>query len=133
MKYAKYVHVLDLVNSIPNGLGVDDASAMWDRIYHYIHEHFPAPESYAMSGSSGKPTEIMVEEAKRCYEILLLSKEVLEEKLEKIPPEICEIVFPVAVARYLLRDLKMQFDHKFSTTFREFYNRYCFMILSPIL
>jgi hypothetical protein len=52
------------------------------------------------------------------------------EAIRAIPPVISEVVFPVAIARFLLRDHCMPLNHKKLATFAEFHKRYATMILS---
>lgn len=142
MKYARHIHVLELLASIPrkeiepnwNGarrIGVvtpDEAIAVWDHLFGYIHENWEIPTSASASWYESLSGDQRAE-VDDCRSMLEMNCEELEARLRTLPPYFTEYIFPIAVGRYLLRDLWLPFDHRKSRTFTEFHNRYGKMIL----
>lgn len=148
MKFAKHIHVLHLLSQVPAptyrpgyqgalhyGSPVTDAEGMacFDHIFYYIFEHWAKPETaiadnacidFGARHTASEQTEIM-----DCGAMLKMDTKELVGRLALLPPYFSESVFPVAVARYLLRDLRLPFTPRGSTTFREFHNRYGTMVL----
>lgn len=116
---------------------VEDAAARWDCLYDYIHENFDAPASsysnqtfFALKGE--KPKEVK-QEIEECREMLRNhGAEELIARIEAIPPEYSDMIFPVAIARYLLRDCRVPIHPNMVKTFNEFHQRYGPMILGTI-
>ena len=52
------------------------------------------------------------------------------DKLATLPPYFSEVIFPVSVARYMLRELQIPLNHRKLATFGEFHKRYGTMILA---
>lgn len=144
MKYAKHVHVLELLNSIPRQdfnpslpswakqrIGIatrEQANAVFDHLFAYIHVNWAAPSTATgdhWTQLSGDARAELVD----CKDMLQMGPAEIEAKLETLPPYFTEAVFPVAVARFLLRELALPINHRELTTFKEFHNRYGFMIL----
>ena len=141
MKFAKHIHVLSLLSTIPapvrndqhpwtrsTSMTPEEALDCWDHLFVYIHEHWAKPQTASNKGSRWTATEM--DEIVDCRKMLEMDHKELEEKLETLPPYFREEIFPVAVGRYLLRDLAIPFNHRVSRTFKEFYNRYGNMILA---
>lgn len=143
MLFTKHIHVLHLISTIPgpkkilvNGymqntdsMTKDEANTAWDILFDYIHRHWETPLSYGnrygRSASAAEQAEVL-----DCQAMLDMDTKNLEEKLATLPPYFTEVVFPVAVARYILRDLQMPFNHRNCRTFKEFHDRYGYMILA---
>jgi hypothetical protein len=145
MKYAKHIHVLGLLASIPRKLSIDDAPvnrkvgtaimtkeealAVWDHIFTYIHANWASPAAAAATAGHGFSGDQRAE-VFDCKETLRMSAAEIEARLETLPPYFTESVFPVAVARFLLRELAIPLNHRDTVTFREFHDRYGTMILA---
>ena len=133
MQFTKHIHVLHLLSTIPasNGsespVSVKDATDAFDHLFSYIHSHWASPVS---CGIWGDVTSVVKQEFIDCRTMLDMNHEDLTAKLETLPPYFREEIFPVAVARYMLRDLRLKFDRRWSRTFDEFHNRYGRMILA---
>ena len=148
MLFAKYIHVLHLLSTIPapsaedraryrnTGITSDEATQAWDHLFTYIHERWAAPATaFPRLGKRDydrKTTAEMMKERLDCKAMLAMSRDELVAHLATLPPYFTEEVFPVAVARYLLRDLRLNFFHRKATTFTEFHRRYGDMILSSV-
>lgn len=138
MKFTKHIHVLHLLSTIPvptipegrfnscSPVSVKDATAAFDHLFTYIHEHWPRPMS---AGCMAAPTAVEKQEFVDCRAMLDMNHEKLIAKLETLPPYFREEIFPVAVARYMLRDLQLKVDHHWAVVFMEFHSRYGNMIL----
>lgn len=145
MQFAKHIHVLNLLSQIPGvvvgqsrrneSMTVEQANDCWDHLFTYIHAHWAEPLS-AMQGkddwercfTSSERSEIM-----DCQAMLKMNWTELETKLASLPPYFSEVVFPVAVARYLLLNtggIALPMHHRKCTTFGEFHRRYGAMILN---
>jgi len=135
MLHSRYIHVLHLLSTIPakainlNPPTITEAQAnrSWDHMFTYIHAYWPMPESANHATESF--TESMRYEAMNCAEMLFKDEYDLLEKLATLPPYFNKYVFPVSVARYMLRDLRMPIDHRKLKTFDEFHRRYGSMII----
>jgi hypothetical protein len=144
MQFTKHIHVLHLLSTMPapvltehvagnkqwqtskSPISLEDAVACWDHMFTYIHEHWAKPMS---AGNRRITTSAEQSEYVDCYAMLRMPHDELVAKLESLPPYFREEIFPVAVGRYLLRDLQLPLDHRKATTFLEFHSRYGSMIL----
>ena len=134
MQFTKHIHVLHLLSTIPatdtsgrSPVSVKDATDAFDHLFSYIHAHWVKPMS---SGYMAAPTAVEKQEFIDCRTMLDMNHEELTAKLETLPPYFREEIFPVAIARYMLRDLRLKVDHRWSSVFMEFHSRYGNMILS---
>ena len=151
MKYAKHIHVLQLLSTIPTGVKPTRAHTFsnwvwpagweqqcndaWDHIFAYIHANWAAPDTAIAPGTAIRDyPRIDTDEGKiavfDCNAMLMMPHEEFVAKLELLPPYFSEVVFPIAVGRYMLRDLALAINHRTLTTFTEFHNRYGAIILS---
>lgn len=142
MLFTKHIHVLHLLSTIPapivtevNGqirrlpsVTEDQANTAWDILFDYIHAHWQKPLS---SGDRLNITRTvaMQTEGFDCRAMLMMNTKEFQEKLATLPPYFTEVVFPIAVARYLLRELCLPLHHRKIRTFKEFHDRYGYMIL----
>lgn len=135
---SKYQTAIELmVDVIQWKSNAEDAAARWDILYEYIHENFDAPASsypnqtfFALKGDKPKAVE---QEIKECREMLRNhGAEELISRIEAIPPEYSDMIFPVAIARYLLRDCRVPIHPNMVKTFDEFHQRYGPMILGTL-
>jgi hypothetical protein len=106
----------------------------WDILYRYIYENFEKPKSDSSAGflklQSIKHSPEIEAEISECMEVLGGTDEEITAKIESIPPEFSEVIFPVAIARYLIREHRVPLDPYFSETFSEFHTRYGFAIVT---
>ena len=131
MQFTKHIHVLHLLSTIPVGKDActaEEAVAAWDHMFDYIHNHWAKPLTAA--GQVNAFTAGEMSEVVGCRELLQMSAEEITEKLSTRPPYFTESLFPVAVARYMLRELAIPLNHRLITTFSEFRSRYGRMILA---
>lgn len=147
MQFTKHIWVLQKLSTIPRieasdpprpswrsqrpavRMSLADANATWDHLFEYIHHNWDIPSTAAMSWWTQTSGDCQAE-IFDCRVMLEMDPDELEAKLESLPPYFTESIFPVAVARYLLRDLALPFNHRQTTTFTEFHNRYGKMILA---
>lgn len=155
MKFVKHIHVLHLLSEIPAvrfelrpspysnatyshnvAMTGEEELACWDHIFSYIHSHWADPETASVPCTwPEEPERFTVSERAEimdCRKMLNMGGAELEEHLATLPPYFGESLFPVAVARYLLRDLCINFDHRKSATFKEFHRRYGTMVMHCI-
>ena len=133
MQFKKHIHVLYLLSEIPTGKVIEDeACDCWDHIFYYIHEHWAPPMS-AKGNVEYRATTAEQTEYLDCKTMLLMSAKELSDKLESLPPYFTESLFPVAVARHLLRwngPHGLNISPRTLRTFDEFHRRYARMILA---
>ena len=100
----------------------------WDELFTFVHSNFETPVSAARGRTDYK------EEYDLCRPFIdgtyRAPSQELEGMIRSIPPVILDVVWPVSIARLLLRDHSVPFNHRLSTTFKEFHDRYGHMILS---
>jgi hypothetical protein len=148
MKFVKHIHVLNLLSTIPpyqghgwenKNMTPEQATDCWDHLFEYIHSRWARPASADLVKETGWSwytkdtkgwTAEQVNEMLDCRAMLDMNSADLEEKLESLPPYFREEIFPVAVGRYLLRDLRIPMNHRKTKTFTEFHHRYGAMILA---
>jgi len=133
MKFTKHIHVLQLLSTVPRDVKpTRDKACMnwawpdgweqkghdaWDHLFTYIHANWPAPCSVMVGDTA-------CTDVPDCRTMLNMGAEELTAKLESLPPYFSEVIFPVAVARYLLRDRLLCINPHKLATFTEFHNRY---------
>lgn len=158
MRFAKHIHVLHLLSQIPapekeyysrpassydaghhgpyvwsrnkQVMTTEDACAAFDHLFEYLHKRWAEP----MSAMDAADPRIQITAASKhevldCAELLVMKEAEFIAKLESLPPYFAEHIFPVAVARYMLRDLAMPINHRKCSQFKEFHRRYGPMIL----
>lgn len=131
MLYAKHIYVLHLLSTVPRAPGTitpEQAVECWDFLFDYIHTNWSRPTRV----NSGE-ADLLRKEARACREMLIMNANEIQAKLETLPPYFAEFLFPVAVGRYLLRELRLPVDHRKLRTYMEFCNRYGRMILADWL
>jgi hypothetical protein len=108
-----------------------DATMAFDHLFEYIHTHWGAPLTASYTEPLSKEPFTPGEQAEvfDCGVMMQMKHNDLVSKLESLPPYFTEAIFPVAVARYMLRDLSVPLAHRKSITFTEFYHRYGRMVL----
>lgn len=130
MKYPHHIYVLNLLNTVPATCTVSEGNAAWDHMFGYIHTHFPVPSSCIVDGKWPELTLDMKNAALDCQKLITMPRDVFEADLESLPPYFSDVLFPVAVARYLLRECRLNMSHCDTQTFTEFHKRYGVLILS---
>lgn len=143
--YAKHIHVLHLLSTIPPvvpripgepfvpRMTPQQAAAAWDHMFTYIHANWAIPKSYANGMLCDVPVEARVEAmaaVKDCGSLLSMPAVEFVAKLSSLPPFFSEYCFPIAVARFMLRESGIDLNHRATTTFTEFHNRYGYIILA---
>jgi hypothetical protein len=135
MLYAKHIHVLRLLSTIPAPIpGVpvmthQQANAAFDHMFDYIHTHWGEPLTSGVRGGARLSASQKVE-CFDCLSAILLSRDELLTMLATLPPKFSEAIFPVAVARYMFREMRMPIALATAQCFKEFYRRYGHMITS---
>ncbi len=145
MQFAKHIWVLQKLSTIPRSASVvhstwrgdhrpaimtpEEAVLTWDHLFEYIHHNWDVPSSASATWWHQQSGDVRAELVD-CRKMLEMGMEELEVRLESLPPYFTEAIFPVAVARYLLRDLAIPMDHRRTKTFKEFHDRYGRMILN---
>lgn len=136
MQFAKHIHVLHLLSTIPSGeerrrngeVTHQEGAECWDHMFEYIHANWAEPAS--MQCNRKYLTQEQENEIENCRIMLSMDHETLLAKLETLPPYFTEALFPVAIGRYLLRDLNLPIRHRDLKTFSEFHRRYGVMVIS---
>ena len=147
-KYIEALRLMDLVIAVkdavppegekwarwetPKGPGhhIAPVQPAWDECFTYIHANFAVPET----GKNGFTPEQYQQEVALCRPLIdgtypSCGPE-MEAVMRGIPPVLLDVVWPVGIARFLLRDCRVPFNHRLSTTFSEFHKRYGRMILA---
>ena len=119
-----------------------EVNRSWDDLYSFLHENFAAPNTkltridektgrsnYAEIARKARSQDDWEVEILECQWMLGHKREELVEHLRSRPPEYSDRVFPVAIARYLLRDCNVPVEPAKTTTFDEFHRRYAVMII----
>ncbi len=126
--YKRYQDVLDLVQLIDTTKDADN-SVILNEICEYFHQHFANPnDMYSQVGN---------ETCKRlCADVrsLLMSTGrdravEFKTKLFSMPPEFAALVWPIAVMRYILRDLNITVNPRKCAGMKLFFDAYGFIIL----
>ncbi len=107
----------------------------WDHLFTYIHANWAVPNTAMKDGECTFDYPTMTSDQGKiavfdCNMMLRMPHDEFVAKLESLPPYFSEIVFPIAVGRYLLRDLYLPIQHRDLKTFSEFHNRYGRIILT---
>lgn len=133
----KYLMAIELMNAID--VQSNDTHAQWDALYSFIHANFPAPTSSAEHRKwltvieAANSTSDEVNYVNECAKLLRAANlELLIEQLTKLPPEYSDIVFPIAITRYLLGVKRVRLTPAKVTTFDEFHRRYGILIVRAI-
>ena len=122
--YTKYVEALKMMDEVI-AISQDETQciAKWDELFVYIYANFAAPVR-------GEPHNIATD-YNLCRPVIDGTyRENMEEIIRSIPPVLLDIVWPVGIARFLLRECRVRFSYKLATTFHEFADRYSYMILN---
>jgi len=133
----KYQTALDLMNTvIASKHDVHLTATSWDQLYNYIYEHFEAPASTSYpifyTINCNTPVEV-AQEIQDCFVMLREHNETeVLARLAAIPPEYSDTIFPVAIARYLLKYQNVPMIVSLVKTFDEFHKRYGPAICSTI-
>ena len=150
MKFAKHIFVLHHLASIPRpeyeekvgssgdpyklrvkNVTSEQAEAAWDFLFEYIHANWTPPAMMTGDIWQQPRTDEQKVEVYDCRQLLsYTTMEELEERLASLPPYYSEAIFPIAVGRYLLRNLALPINHRALKTFKEFHERYGSTILS---
>lgn len=107
----------------------------WDELFTFINANFEDPKIDTLTHKDRKA------QAKLCSPYIdntfsvwnedgntrIVNAE-LEAMIRSIPPVILDIVWPVSIARFLMRDHWIPLNHRMSSTFAEFDRRYGAMI-----
>jgi hypothetical protein len=124
--YTKYIEALKMMDAVI-AVGQDEKECLvkWDELFVYIHANFESPRS----GMMDKEYDVRVD-YDFCRPVVDGTfRENMEEVMRSIPPALLDIVWPVGIARFLLRECRVRLNHRWSATFGEFHSRYGYMIL----
>jgi hypothetical protein len=147
MEYGKFKTAIELMEKCiklsnacvrsPAGY-VDSAThTAWDTVYKFIHSTFQEPATAQANGETFAQCKARLgdktfdTEVNLCRDILNIERKTSEllDKIKAMPPVFAEVVFPVALARHMLRDASVYVDARNLDTFDEYYRRYACMIL----
>lgn len=122
--YTKYITALKMMDEVI-AVGQDSEQCLpkWDELFVYIYANFAAP----VRGAEGYDVKADYDLCRPVIDGTY--RENMEEVIRSIPPVLLDIVWPVGIARFLLRECRVEFEHRKSTTFTEFRTRYGYMIL----
>jgi len=104
--------------------------AEWDILFDYVFANFAKPDTAMVDDLWEKWSADHPEVSVTQKTILLCGCEEMERLLYSMPPELAEQVFPVGIARYLLRDIRLPLNHRRLRTFKQFHDWYGPMILN---
>jgi hypothetical protein len=115
----------------------DKCHTAWDECYAFVHANFQDPATAIVDGETFAECVARIgaatceNEVQLCRELLAIGRENNEllNKIKTLPPVFAEVIFPVALARYMLRDARMTISANKLNTFKEFYRRYANMIM----
>jgi len=136
--YEKYVTALRLMDQTilartdpkVEGETRHPVTVKWDELFTFIYANFEKPVS--AKGCWNNPA--FKEEYDLCRPFIdgtfRAPSEELESRIRRIPPVILDVVWPIAIARFLARDCGLPFNHRESRTFTEFHYRYGNMVVS---
>lgn len=105
----------------------------WDDCFNFIFANFAWPETGQPDGGccNWNTKHPEVEMVRPLIDGTYKSGgSEMEAIMRSIPPVLLDEIWPVGIARFLLRDHQMPLNHRWLFTFREFHNRYGNMILS---
>lgn len=126
-----YQTMIDLVHEAEQAAGDQDrAVQIWNQLMDVAFSNFARPTSASWDQIDSPQSLQEISAMRLMFESKL---DTVVEQLKKIPPVLAEQVFPVYVARYLLRGDLLSFDAvRHSRTGMEFHNRYRNMILRSL-
>lgn len=124
--YKRYQDVLDLVQLIDTTKGADN-HAIVSEICEYFHQNFADPTVMYANHESDTFHRLCDDVNKM---LKYPSNAMFELMVKSIPPAFASLVFPIAVMRYILRDLKVDINPKKCTGFRLFFEAYGVIILN---
>ena len=135
----KYQTALMLIRPVIESTNGRAVTRAWDDLFMFIHAEFTAPLTEKPKGSTissvlkeaGARDEYKAE-IEECRTMLHHNHNELVEHLRARPPEYSDKVFPIAIARYLLRDCNVSLNAMLSKSFDEFHRRYGAMVLGSI-
>jgi hypothetical protein len=121
--HQKYIDALELFdNAIAANKSSNDVkvvSAEMDKLYAFLMANFP------------KPTPGDQNFRKQVRELLeVRSAESLDSRLRHVPPQIAEMMWPVAVCKSLLNEHKVRVAGEYMPAFHEFINDYKWFIIA---
>lgn len=130
--YEKYTRSLELMRqSVPQGTGEVCYESL-DALFQYIFDNFEVPKSSGIGIISEGATPILTDEVifelKECSELLKLSHSDIFELVEKIPPKVSEVLWPVLLMSRIFRTNGLICNHHKISMFKEFVNRYGCMV-----
>jgi hypothetical protein len=133
-----------LLSNIPNPRNDQDPDDWWNSnismtpqqavdAFDHIFENWalPATDKKGFWAKDDRTSEQKVE-IFDCGQMLSMNAKEIEEKLASLPPYFSESMFPVAVARFMLRELQMPINHRKTKHFHEFHVRYGAMVLASL-
>lgn len=162
MDFQKYITAIELMNKVVDAakLPVPEGGEKytlpciaWDELYEFIYLNFANPVSAKLENeyvaecidrvtgkNSTEETKKSVEaEIQECQDMLgICEMNVILDKIKALPPEFTDMIFPVAIARYLLcrgwSDARgdIAINPGKLKTFNEFMNRYSTMIINSV-
>jgi chorismate mutase len=158
MSNEKYTRSIELMNAVAdvsdnNPINLEDKDSQatkdaldkinpsWDNLFAYIFTEFSAPETNGMfdlgetlDQKISQASEQTLEYIREMTALLRDHKQTeLLTRLTVIPPEYTDIIFPVAIARYLLGFKSVPLSRTRSKTFSNFHHRYSFLIYASAL
>jgi hypothetical protein len=105
---------------------IHPAHEAWDELYRFIFENFPIP---AESGTD--QFRVQLEHCKKIIDQTYRApSDELLDMIRRIPPVLLEVILPVAMARYILRDAALPISHRQLKTFKTFHHWYGGLVLN---
>lgn len=105
----------------------------WDDCFNFIFANFAWPETGQKNGE-GCNWDTKHREVEMVRPLIdgtyRAGGPEMEAIMRSIPPVLLDEVWPVGIARFLLRDQRLPLNHRWLFTFKEFHERYGNMILS---
>jgi hypothetical protein len=110
-----------------------ECAKRWDVLYDFVHATFPRPESADVNfnDKSFVLTDATKQDIQDVYELLREHKQdEVKDRLMALPPGYRDVIFPVAIARYLLCYCDVPLYPSHSHTFTEFHRRYGYIVIN---
>jgi len=120
---------LNTYKDAPKQGALHPCHAAWDICFDFILANFSRPATSMVDGEwvrwkAGHP------EIDATKMLLLVDAKEIQRLVRSMPPELAEQVFPVSIARFLLRENTMPLNHRLLRTFKQFHEWYGPMILA---
>jgi hypothetical protein len=129
----KYIHVASLIRKISTEQDLIQINKQFDDILVYLFRNWPSPPSRITNKDDAEDKFEFTKEEQEAVDIFnsttgVPDPEYLERLSANNPPYYSELLYPIMVGRYLLRELNLQVTYRELSNFSEYHNRYARII-----